>query len=73
MMKTHTLAECMDVFDWFDDPTYEYIHHILLAKLDGEARVARALRILCEQADELIASHRGTESAYPEELLNQPA
>ena len=35
-MKTHTLAECMDVFDWFDDPTYEYIHHILLAKLDGE-------------------------------------
>jgi len=72
-MKTRTLAECMDVFDWFDDPTCEYIHHILLAKLDGQARVARALRALCEQADELIESHRGTESAYPEEFLNQPA
>ena len=72
-MKTHTLAECMDVFDWFDDPTYEYIHHILLAKLDGETRVARALRALCEQADALIANNRGTESAYPEEFLNQPA
>jgi hypothetical protein len=72
-MKTHTLAECMDIFDWFDDPTYEYIQHILLAKLDGEARVARALRMLCEQADELIASHREKEEAYPEELLNQPA
>ena len=72
-MKTHTLAECMDVFDWFDDPTYEFIHHILLAKLDGEARVTRALRTLCEHADTLIASHRETEQAYPEELMNQPA
>ena len=72
-MKTRTLVECMDVFDWFDDPTYEYINHVLISKLDGEARVARALRALCEQADALIASHQDTKSAYPEELLNQPA
>ena len=72
-MKTHTLAECMDVFDWFDDPTYEYINHILLTKFDGEERVARALRTLCGLADELIANHREREDAYPEELLNQPA
>ena len=72
-MKIHTLAECMDIFDWFDDPTYEYIHHILLAKIDGDARVAQALGALCEQAEKLIVHHRGTESAYPVELLNQPA
>ena len=72
-MKTHTLAECMDVFDWFDDPTFEYINHILLSKIDGEARVTRALRTLCEQADALIASHEGTDAAYPEEFLNQTA
>ena len=72
-MKIHTLAQCMDIFEWFDDPTYEYIHHVLLTKLGGDARVAQALDILCEQAEKLIADHRGTESAYPEELLNQPA
>ena len=72
-MKTRTLAECMDVFDWFDDPTYEYINHILLTKFDGEERVARALRTLCGLTDELIANHREREDAYPEELLNQPA
>lgn len=72
-MKITTLAHCMDIFDWFDDPLYEYVHHILIAKIDGAARVHRAFPHLIGHATELIAAHRGTESAYPVELWNQPA
>ena len=72
-MKHMDLATCMDIFDWFDDELHEYISHILLSKLDGEARVQRALPSLREHADELLVAHRHTEAAYPKELLNQPA
>lgn len=72
-MKHMDLATCMDIFDWFDDGLYEYLSHVLLSKLDGEARVQRALPSLREHAGELLAAHRHTEAAYPEELLNRPA
>ena len=72
-MKPTTLAQCMDIFDWFDDPLLDYISHILVAKLDGEARVQRALEYLIDHAAELVAAHSGSESAYPAEFLNQSA
>lgn len=72
-MTISTLAHCMDILDWFDDPLYEYIHHILAAKLDGEARVRRALPHLIVRTTSLITAHRGTDAAYPTELWNQPA
>lgn len=68
-----TLDECMDVLDWFDAPEYEYLNHIWLSKLDGEARLARALPEIRKHARRLLDINRGTESAYPMELLNQPA
>lgn len=72
-MKPTTLAHCLDILDWFDDPLYEYIHHILIAKLDGEARIHRAFPHLADHAGQLIAAHIGTEIAYPDVLWNQPA
>lgn len=68
-----TFTDCMDVFDWFDDPMYEYLYDIWVSKSDAEARIARALPLLIEEAVSLILRHRGSESAYPEQLLNQPA
>jgi hypothetical protein len=72
-MKPTTFAECMDVFDWFDDALYEYLNHIWLSKLDADVRIARALPKIIDRAAELIAAHEGTEVAYPVKLLNQPA
>ena len=72
-MARVNLDTCMDIFDWFDDNTFEYINHILLCKVDGEERVKRALPELRKHARWLLKLHRGTEAAYPEELLNQPA
>lgn len=72
-MKPTTFAECMDVFDWFDDALYEYLNHIWLSKLDADARIARALPKIIDRAAELIAAHEGTEVAYPVGHLNQPA
>ena len=71
-MARMSLDTCMDIFDWFDDNTFEYINHILLCKVDGEERVKRALPELRKHARWLLKLHRGTEAAYPEELLNQP-
>lgn len=44
-MEKNTLSFeiCMDILDWFDDPYYDYIHHILLAKPNGEERIMGAL------------------------------
>ena len=56
---------CMDILDWFDDPYYNYINHILLSKLDGEERIARAMPTISDYCRELIAANEGTESAYP--------
>ena len=72
-MKPTTFAQCMDVFDWFDDNLYGYLTHICLAKLDAEKRIARALPTLIDHAAALIAAHAGTEEAYPIEYLAQPA
>ena len=67
------LETCMDIFDWFDDNSFEYINHILLSKVDGEERVKCALPELRKRARWLLKLNRDTEYAYPEELLNQPA
>lgn len=64
---------CMDIFDWYDAPLYEYINHILRSKCDAEARVRNALPLLQKHAAQLVAAHRGAEDAYPEEYLNTPA
>lgn len=72
-MKPATFAECMDIFDWFDDPAYEYLNHIWLSKMDAEVRIARALPAIIQHAATLLAEHAALEDAYPHELLNQPA
>jgi hypothetical protein len=72
-MARLSLETCMDIFDWFDDNTFEYINHILLCKVDGEERVKRALPALRKHARWLLNLHSGTEHAYPEQFLNQPA
>lgn len=64
-MDLATFAQCMDIFDWFDDPLFSYLNHVLLAKLDGEVRIAQALPELIIRAKELVAAHAGTEIAYP--------
>ena len=68
-----TFAECMDVFDWFDSPMHDYLYHIWISKCDADTRIAQALPFIIEEAVQLIINHRGSEEAYPEELLNQPA
>ena len=72
-MANLSLETCMDIFDWFDDSTFEYINHILTCKVNGEQRVKHALPELRKRARWLLRIHKGTESAYPEELLNQLA
>ena len=62
---TETLIDCiMDVLDWFDDPWYEYLYHILAAKTDGVERLARALTDLFNHAATLVAEHLGTDVDY---------
>ena len=68
-----TFTECMDVFDWFDSPMYDYLYHIWVSKSDAEDRIAQALPFIIEDAVQLIVRHRGYANAYPEKLLNQPA
>ena len=68
-----TFADCMDVFDWFDSPMYDYLYHIWISKCDAETRIARALPFIIEEAVQLIVNHRESDNAYPEELLKQPA
>ena len=70
-MKPTTFAQCMDVFDWFDDDLYEYLYHLCVSKLDAKARIARALSGLIQHAAELIAAHEGADEAYPVEFLNR--
>ena len=65
----HTLAQCMDIFDWFGDERYEYIFHIWISKSDADARLANALPELIREAETLVKAHRGMEDAYPEEYL----
>ncbi len=72
-MAKLTLDDCMDIFDWFDDSTYDYIRHILLSKLGGEERVKRALPELRKRARYLLKVHAGAEDAYPESSLGRTA
>ncbi len=72
-MKHMSFETLMDVLDWFDDSLYDYVHHILLSKLDGEERIRRAMPLLQRHAEELIAIHRDTECAYPEEPVSLSA
>ena len=67
-MKHMDIDTLLDILDWFDDSLYDYIQHILLTKLDGEARVRRAMPSLRRHARALVAAHRGTDSAYPEKI-----
>ena len=60
-----TVDTCMDILDWFNDEHYDYLNHILLAKLDGEKRIQRALPSIREHCLKLVNAHRDTESAYP--------
>lgn len=66
-MEKNTLSFeiCMDILDWFDDPYYDYIHHILLSRLNGEERIMGALPTISDYCRELITTHEGTEYAYP--------
>ena len=67
------LYTCMDIFDWFDDATFEYIDHILTSKVNGEQRVRSAMPANRAHARWLLNLHRDTESAYPEETLLKSA
>ena len=63
--NTLSFETCMDILDWFNDDTHDYITHILLAKLDGEERVRRALPIISKHCVELIRAYANTPAAYP--------
>ena len=65
-MKHMNIETLMDILDWFDDGLYDYLIHILLTKLDGKARIRRAMPELRKYARSLVAAHRGTDRAYPE-------
>ena len=60
-----SIEACMDILDWFNDECFDYLNHIMLAKLDGEKRIERALPIIREHCLELVNAQRDTESAYP--------
>ena len=60
-----SLGTCMDILDWFNDPDFEYINHILVSKLDGEERIRRALPLISKHCAELIRAHANTPAAYP--------
>jgi hypothetical protein len=54
------------ILDWFNDDTHDYITHILLAKLDGEERIRRAMPSISEYCLKLVAAHSAGEDAYPQ-------
>lgn len=39
------LYTCMDIFDWFDDNTFEYINHILTSKATASNASAPPCRL----------------------------
>ena len=67
------LDTCMDIFDWFDDATFEHINHLLISKVNGEQRVRSAMPAIRQHARWLVNLHRDTDSAYPEETLPKSA
>lgn len=65
MKNILSFQTCMDILDWFNDSYYDYINHILIAKLDGEERVARALLAISDYCLNLVNANRASENAYP--------
>ena len=65
--KQHTLSlgTCMDILDWFNDSYFDYINHILVAKLDGEELINRALPAISEYCLNLVDAYRSSDNAYP--------
>ena len=70
MRKTLDLDTCMDIFDWFNSPCLELINHTLLTKLDGEARVKRAMPAFRREARKLVKRYSNTAFAYPNYPIN---
>lgn len=70
MKKTLDLETVMDIFDWFNSPTFELVNNILLTKLNGEERVRRAMPILRREARKLLNRYKNTEFAYPNYQIN---
>ena len=68
-MKHMDIDTLLDILDWFDDSLYDYIQHILLTKLDGEARVRRAMPSLRRHARALVAAHRGHGQRLPRDAF----
>ena len=68
--KTLDLDTVLDIFDWFNSPTLELVNHTLLAKIDGEERVRRAMPILRREARKLLNRYKNTEFAYPNYQIN---
>ena len=66
MKNTLSFETCMDILDWFNDDTHDYIAHILIAKLDGEERIRRAMPVLSEYCLKLVEKHSACENAYPQ-------
>ena len=44
---------------------FDYINHILVAKLDGEERINRALPAISEYCLNLVDAYRSSDNAYP--------
>ena len=59
------LHTCLDIFDCYDNATFEYVNHILMTKIDGEERVKRAMPDLQKRARWLVNLYANTEEAYP--------
>ena len=55
-MKHMNIETLIDILDWFDDGLYDYLIHILLTKLDGKARIRRAMPELRKYARSLVAA-----------------
>lgn len=68
--KTLDLDTVLDIFDWFNSPTLELVNHTLLAKIDGEERVRRAMPALRKEARKLLKKYSGTSFAYPNYQIN---
>ena len=62
---TNSLGTCMDILDWFNDSYFDYINHIMVAKLDGEERINRTLPAISEYCLNLVDAHRASDNAYP--------
>ena len=59
------LATCMDIFDWFNDVSFEYLNHMLTSKANCAERVKHAMPEIRKRARWLVDVHKGTEAAYP--------